>query len=33
MLDNTYDAPGINFGILISTDFPSIDEQVFKKMI
>ena len=31
MLDNTYDAPGINFGILISTDFPSIDEQVFKK--
>ena len=31
MLDNTYDAPGINFGILISTDFPSIDDQVFKK--
>lgn len=31
MLDNTYDAPGIKFGILISTDFPSIDEQVFKK--
>ena len=31
MLDNTYDAPGINFGILISTDFPLIDDQVFKK--
>jgi len=31
MLDNTYDASGINFGILMSTDFPSIDEQVFKK--
>ena len=31
MLDNTYDAPGINFGILISTDFPSMDDQVFKK--
>ena len=31
MLDNTYDASGINFGILISTDFPSIDDQVFKK--
>ena len=31
MLDNTYDAPGINFGILISTDFPHMDDQVFKK--
>lgn len=33
MLDNTYDAPGINFGILISTDFQFIEDQVFKKMI
>jgi len=31
MLDNTYDAPGIKFGILISTDFPHMDDQVFKK--
>ena len=31
MLDNTYDAPGINFGILISTDFQFIEDQVVKK--
>jgi len=29
MLNNTYDASSLNFGILVSKDFPNIDDSIF----
>ena len=29
MLDNTYNASGLNFGILVSKIFPNIDDSIF----